>query len=131
MKTLITILAVLTLSSTTLLAKDGAFTSEIIPDGGNELRLTLSSHQWLRITNFSQIPTSDANLPTPAGVAVFKGGDGLWVKFASDPKAHAPHEDIFVGGPATVVVSPPQILVNGNPMNGGATVFLTYQRGSD
>lgn len=131
MKTLLTILAILTLSSTSLLAKDGSFVSEIIPDGGGELRLTLSSHQWLRVTNFSQVPTDDAVLPTPAGIAVFKGGDGLWVKFASDPRAHNPHEDIFVGGPATVVISPPQITTGIVTRNGGATVFVTYQRGSD
>ena len=123
MKTFITTLVILTLSSTALLAKDGTFTSVIIPDRGSELRLTLAAHQWIKITNFSQIPVNDEELPEPAGVAVFKGDDGLWVLFASDPRAHAAHEDVFVGGPATVVISPPR--------GGGATVFCTYQRGSD
>ena len=59
----------------------------------------------------------------PAGVAVFKGDAALWVLFATDPRTHAAHEDVFVGGPATVVVRLPQT-------PGGAS-FLTYQRGSD
>jgi hypothetical protein len=122
MKTLVISLAILTCSlATTLPAKDGAFVSKIISDGGGELRITLSSHEWLKITNFTQIPT-DGNQPEPAGVAVFNGVDGIWAMFATDPRTHLPHEDLFVGGPAVVVISPPQ---------SGATVFVTYQRGSD
>jgi hypothetical protein len=123
MKTLITTLAVLTLSFTTLPAKDGTFNSVIIPDGGKSLQIDLSARQWLKITNFSQNPIDDANPPMPAGVAVFQGSAALWVLFASDPRNHTPHEDVFVGGPATVVVAPPE--------KGGAIVFLTYERGSD
>jgi hypothetical protein len=123
MKTLITTLAVLTLSFTTLPAKDSTFTSLIIPDGGKSLQIDLSARQWIKITNFTQNPVNDANPPMPAGVAVFKGAAALWVLFATDPRTHAAHEDVFVGGPATVVVAPPQ--------GGGAIVFLTYERGSD
>jgi hypothetical protein len=123
----ITTLAVLTLSFTTLPAKDGTSTSAIIPDGGTSLRIDLSAHQWLKITNFTQNPIDDAKPPMPAGVAVFKGDAALWILFATDPRAHAAHEDVFVGGPATVVIAPPEK----TSANGGAIVFLTYQRGSD
>jgi hypothetical protein len=122
MKTLITTLAVLTLSFTTLPAKDGTFTSVIIPDGGKSLQIDLSARQWIKITNFTQNSINDAT-PMPAGVAVFKGDAALWILFATDPQTHAAHEDVFVGGPATLVVAPPE--------KGGAIVFLTYQRGSD
>ncbi|MDP9099174.1 MAG: hypothetical protein M3N48_09315 [Verrucomicrobiota bacterium] len=122
MKTLIIILAVLTLSFTTLPAKDGTFTSVIIPDGGKSLRIDLSARQWIKITNFTQNSVNNAT-PMPAGVAVFKGDAALWVLFATDPQTHAAHEDVFVAGPATLVVAPPE--------RGGAIVFLTYQRGSD
>jgi|GEM_PF-2170772 len=122
MKTLITTLAVLTLSFTTLSAKDGTFTSVIIPDGGKSLQIDLSAHQWIKITNFTQNSVNNAT-PMPAGIAVFKGDAALWVLFATDPQTHAAHEDVFVGGPATLVVAPPK--------DGGAIVFLTYQRGSD
>jgi hypothetical protein len=54
---------------------------------------------------------------------VFKGNASLWILFASDPRTHAPHEDVIVGGPATVVIAPPEA--------GGAVIFVTYQRGSD
>ncbi len=122
MKTLIITLAVLALSFTTLPAKDGTFTSVIIPDGGQSLQIDLSARQWIKITNFTQNSINNAT-PMPAGIAVFKGDAALWVLFANDPQTHAPHEDLFVGGPATLVVVPPE--------NGGAIVFLTYQRGSD
>ena len=121
-KTLITTLAVLTLSFTTLPAKDSTFISVIIPDGGKSLQIDLSARQWIKITNFTQNSVSNAT-PMPAGVAVFKGTAALWVLFATDPQTHAAHEDVFVGGPATVVVAP--------PVAGGAIVFLTYERGSD
>jgi len=124
----LTTLAILALSSTALLAKDGTFTSVIIPPTGSEVRLTLSDHQWLKITNFTQIPVDDATSTLAAGVAVFKGGEGLWVKFASDPRLHVAHEDLFVGGPALVVIAPATPTA-ASP--GGATVFVTYQRGSD
>jgi len=127
MKTLVTTLAILTLSSAPLVAKDGTFTSAIIPDGGGELRLNLSSHEWLKITNFTQIPVNDAIPTKAAGVAVFKGDNGLWVLFASDPRSDVVHKDLFVGGPATVVIVPPKV----DSGYGGATVFVTYQRGSD
>jgi len=122
MKTLITTLAVLTLSFTTLSAKDGTFTSVIIPDGGKSLQIDLSAHQWIKITNFTQNSVNNAT-PMPAGVALFKGDAALWILFATDPQTHSAHEDVFVGGPATLVVAPPE--------KGGAIVFLTYQRGSD
>jgi len=122
MKTLITTLAVLTLSFTTLSAKDGTFISAIIPDGGTALQFNLASRQWIKITNFTQNDTGTGHA-MPAGVAVFKGESALWVLFATNPNEHAAHEDLIVGGPATVMVSPPE--------HGGATVFLTYQRGSD
>ena len=122
MKTLIITLAVLTLSLATLSAKDGTFTSVIIPDGGPALKLSLVLHQWIKITNFTQNSINNTT-PMPAGVAVFKADAAVWVLFATDPQIHAAHEDVFVAGPATVVVAPPQ--------NGGAVVFLTYERGSD
>jgi len=122
MKTLITTLAVLTLSFTISFAKDGTFTSVIIPDGGKSLQIDLSAHQWIKITNFTQNSINNTT-PMPAGVALFKGDDALWILFATDPQTHAAHEDVFVGGPATLVVAPPE--------KGGAIVFLTYQRGSD
>lgn len=121
MKTLVTILAVLVLPFTGLSAKDATFTSVIIPDGGTQLHIHLSSGQWIKITNFTQNDTGE-NHVQPAGVAVFKGGTGLWVLFASNPNEHTPHEDLFVAGPATVIVSPPEH---------GAIVFATYERGSD
>jgi hypothetical protein len=127
MKTLITTLVIIVLSFTTLPAKDGTFTSVIIPDGGQSLRLDLSAHQWIKITNFTQNPVDDATPPMPAGVAVFKGDAALWVLFATDPRTHAAHEDVFIGGPAIVVVAPPVK----TKTNGGAIVFLTYERGSD
>jgi hypothetical protein len=119
MKTLITTLAVLTLSFTTLIGKDATFTSAIIPDGGTPIQINLSSHQWIKITNFTQNYTASA--VDPAGIAVFKGDSGLWVLFATYPPSHSPHEDVFVAGPATVVVQPVT----------GSTAFLTYERGSD
>jgi hypothetical protein len=123
MKTLVITLAVLTLSFTPLLAKDAKFISVIIPDGGKSVQIDLSAHQWIKITNFTQNPVNDATPPMPAGVAVFKGDDALWVSFATDPRTHAAHDDIFIAGPATVVAAPPEA--------GGAIVFLTYERGSD
>jgi hypothetical protein len=122
MKTLISTLIAIVLSVTNLPAKDGTFTSVIIPDGGKSLQIDLSAHQWIKITNFTQNSVNNTT-PMPAGVALFKGDAALWVLFASDPQTHAPHEDVFVGGPATLVVAPPE--------KGGAIVFLTYQRGSD
>ncbi|MDT5334296.1 MAG: hypothetical protein QOF31_5593 [Mycobacterium sp.] len=127
MKTLITTLAVLTLSFTTSFAKDGPFTSVIIPDGGKSLQIDLSAHQWIKITNFTQNSVNNAMPAMPAGVALFKGDAALWVLFATDPQAHAAHEDVFVGGPATLVIAPPEK----TQTNGSAIVFLTYQRGSD
>jgi len=122
MKTLISTLIAIVLSVTNLPAKDGTFTSVIIPNGGKSLQIDLSSHQWIKITNFTQNSVNDAT-PMPAGVALFKGDAALWILFATDPQTHAAHEDVFVGGPATLVVAP--------PVAGGAIVFLTYQRGSD
>jgi hypothetical protein len=121
MKTLILILTILGLSLTTLPAKEGPFTSVIIPDGGSDLQIGLASKQWLRITNFSQNDTSATIQADRSGVAVFKGNTGLWVLFATYTGEFAPHEDLFVAGPATVVVS----------AQAGAIVFVTYQRGSD
>jgi hypothetical protein len=123
MKTLITTLVVLTLSFTTAIAKEGTFTSVILTDPTKPLQLQLAAHQWIKITNFTQNDDPE-NVPAePAGVAVYKGTSGLWVLFARDVRANVSHEDVFVAGPATVIVMP--------PMGNGATVFLTYQRGSD
>ena len=129
MKTLITILAVLTLSFTSVIAKEGTFSSVIIPDGGNAVTISLSAHQWIKITNFTQNPLDDAKQTNSAGVAVLKGNAALWVSFASDPRTHASHEDVFVAGPATVIVAPPD--KGEHEEHGHATVFLTYERGSD
>ena len=129
MKTLITTLAVLTLSFTTVIAKEGAFTSVIIPDGGNSVQINLTAHQWIKITNFTQVPVDDGTATNAAGVAVIKGDAALWVSFATDPRAHAPHEDVFIAGPAIVIVAPPD--KGEDKQHGHATVFLTYQRGSD
>jgi hypothetical protein len=120
MKTLITTVAVLTLSFTNVIAKDATFTSVIIPDGGAPLQLDLKARQWIKITNFTQNYTTTTAVD-PAGIAVFKGDSGVWVLFATYPPNHSPHEDVFVAGPATVVVQPVK----------GLTVFLTYERGSD
>ena len=129
MKTLITTLAVLTLSFTTVIAKEGTFTSVIIPDGGDSVQINLSSHQWIKITNFTQNAIQDKPLPNLAGVAVFKGENGLWVLFARDATTPVDHEDVFVAGPATVVVAPPD--KTNEPQLAHAIVFLTYERGSD
>lgn len=129
MKTLITTLAVLTLTFTTVIAKEGTFTSVIIPDGGAPVQINLSAHQWLKITNFTQNPVNDANPTNSAGIAVLKGDAALWVSFASDPRTHDPHEDVFVAGPAMVFVAPPD--KGADNQHGHAIVFLTYERGSD
>ena len=121
MKTLILTLAALTFSFATGFAKESRLFSTIIPDGGDSLTLTLSGRQWLKVTNFVQNDTSMVQAE-PAGIAVFKGDTGLWVLFATNPNQHAPHDDVFIAGPATVVVPPPK---------NGATVFLSYQRGAD
>jgi hypothetical protein len=123
MKTLVTTLAVLTLSFATVIAKEGTFTSVIIPDGDPALQLNLSAHQWIKITNFTQNDASMMTHADPAGVAVYKGTSALWVLFARDVGANVAHEDVFVAGPATVRVMPPE--------HGGAILFLTYERGSD
>jgi hypothetical protein len=120
MKTLMITLALIIFSLTDVTAKESRLFSEIIPDGGAPIQIKLLVNQWLKITNFVQ---NDTSLPVPrAGISVFKGGTGLWVRFATDPNEYAPHDDVFVAGPATVVVTPPK---------NGATVFLTYQRGSE
>jgi hypothetical protein len=121
MKTLIITLAALTFSFATGFAKDSRLFSTVIPDGGDGVTLSLSGRQWLKITNFVQNNTAGVQAE-PAGIAVFKGDAGLWVLFATNPNEHAPHDDVFVAGPATVVVTPPK---------NGATVFLSYQRGSE
>jgi hypothetical protein len=129
MKTLITTLAVLTLSFTTVIAKEGTFTSVIISDGGDPIQLDLKAHQWIKITNFTQNAIPNQPLPNKAGVAVFKGENGLWVLFARDVGTSDHHEDVFVSGPATVVVALPNKI--DDPQHAHAIVFLTYQRGSD
>ena len=129
MKTLITVLAVLALTLTTLPAKEGEFASVIIPDGGGDLNFHLVAHQWIKITTFVQNDSNDAMPADLAGVAVFKNDSGLWVLFATKANVAGPHEDVIVAGPATVVVSPP--VKDDTAKKGGATVFLTYQRGSD
>jgi hypothetical protein len=121
MKTLITTLVALTLSFTTLPAKDGTFSSVVIGENDKVFRVNLSTKQWMKITNFIQNDVGE----TPAeraGVAVFQGDAALWVLFADGPSTtRVAHEDLFIGGPAIVTVPPMP----------GATVFLTYQRGSD
>jgi hypothetical protein len=119
MKTLITTLAVLSLSFTTLVAKEGAFTSVILTDSKNPLQLQLGAHQWIKITNFVQNNGDIQN--SPSGVAVFKGEVGMWVLFASDP----------VTSQSPVIITGP-VIVNVFPAGGtDVTTFLTYQRGSD
>jgi hypothetical protein len=121
MKTLLTTLAILILSITSLLAKEGTFASVIIRETDQAFRLSLAARQWIKITNFTQNDTTTTRADS-AGVAVIKGEAALWVLFASDPATtHVAHEDVFVAGPATIMVTPIT----------GATVFLTYQRGSD
>jgi hypothetical protein len=129
MKTLIATLAALTLSFTTLSAKEGAFTSVIIPEAGKPLQFELSAHQWIKITNFVQNDTDGAMPADFAGIAVYKGDNGVWVLFATKTNVPEHHEDLIVGGPATVIVSPPAKDAKAN--KGGAAIFLTYQRGSD
>jgi hypothetical protein len=121
MKTLITTLAILILSFTTLPAKDGTFASVIIRETDARFQLTLPARQWIKIINFTQNDTTTTRSDR-AGVAVFKGDAGLWVLYADDATTtHVPHDDILIAGPATVTV----------PAVTGATIFLTYQRGSD
>lgn len=121
MKTLVMTLALIIFSQAEATAKESRIFSEIIPDGGAQIQIKLLVNQWLKVTNFVQNDTS-AVPAERAGIAVFKGGTGLWVLFATNPNEHAPHDDVFVAGPATVVVTPPK---------SGATIFLTYQRGSE
>jgi hypothetical protein len=123
MKTLITTLAVLTLSFATLIAKEATFTSVIIPDGGDPVQINLTTHQWIKITNFTQNDASKDLHAALAGIAVYNGTSALWVLFARDVGANVSHEDVFIAGPAIVTVMP--------PAGGGAVVFLTYERGSD
>ncbi|MEY2509236.1 MAG: hypothetical protein QOH01_3565 [Verrucomicrobiota bacterium] len=129
MKTLIATVAALTLSFTTLSAKEGAFTSVIIPEAGKPLQFELSAHQWIKITNFVQNDTDDRMPADFAGIAVYKGDNGVWVLFATKTNVPEHHDDLIVGGPATVIVHPPAKDAKMN--KGGAAVFLTYQRGSD
>jgi hypothetical protein len=131
MKTLIATLAALTLSFTTLPAKEGAFASVIIPESGKALQFDLAAHQWIKITNFVQNDSDDTMPADIAGVAVFKGDTGIWVLFATKTNVPGPHEDLIVAGPATVIVSPPKKDDTTSPKKGGAKLFLTYQRGSD
>ena len=120
MKTLITTLAIMVLSVTTLPAKDGTFSSVIIRETDKTFQLKLAARQWIKITNFIE---NLGNPEMPAGVAVFQGEGALWVLFASNPTdTHAAHEDVFIGGPATITVTLP---------TKGSTAFLTYLRGSD
>lgn len=123
MKHLLCSLVILAVSLSTLLAKEGAFSSVIIRETDKPFSLNLAARQWIKITNFTQNdidPTKPAEL---AGVAVFQGtGEGLWVLFADQPTTtHVAHDDVFIAGPALVYV----------PAITGATVFLTYLRGSD
>jgi hypothetical protein len=119
MKNLLCSLAILTLSLPSLLAREGAFSSVIIRETDKPFQLTLTSRQWIKITNFTQ----NLKPETPAAVAVYQGtGDGLWVLVADQPTTtHVAHDDVFIAGPAIVSV----------PAIPGATVFLTYLRGSD
>jgi hypothetical protein len=119
MKNLLCSLAFLGVSFTTLLAKDGSFTSVIIRENDKPFQLTLTSRHWIKITNFTQYLKPE----TPAAVAVYQGtGDGVWVLVADQPTTtHVAHDDVFIAGPAIVSV----------PAIPGATVFLTYLRGSD
>jgi hypothetical protein len=120
MKTLITTLAIILLSASTLPAKDGTFTSVVIRQTDKTFQLKLAARQWIRITNFIENTGAPGE---PAGVAVFQGEAALWVLFASSPTdTHVAHEDVFIGGPATITVSVP---------TEGSTAFLTYMRGSD
>jgi hypothetical protein len=128
MKTLVITLAVLTASFSSLPAKDATFISAIIADGGDAVHIHLSSKQWMKITNFTQVPRADGESFNLAGIAVFKGDAAIWVAFATDPRNHSPHEDVFVAGPATVVIMPP---TKDDAHMGKSDVFVTYERGSD
>jgi hypothetical protein len=120
MKTLIATLAVLTLSFTTALAKDGTFTTVIVKDSDKPLDLTVESHHWIKIINFVQ---NDGDTETyPAGIAVFKGDAVAWVLFAGSPSATS--APVVIEGPAIVSVR-----FSGKTT--GASALLTYQRGSD
>lgn len=120
MKTLIITLAILTLSFTTLPAKEATFTSVVLRKTDKTFQLKLAARQWIKITNFIE---NLGNPAEPAGVAVFQGDAALWVLFASSPTdTHTAHEDVFIGGPATITVTLP---------TDGSTAFLTYLRGSD
>jgi hypothetical protein len=123
MKTLITTLAVLTLSFTTLPAKDGTFASVVIHDGDDAFQLKLASRQWIKVTNFTQNTNDNLKPAELAGIAVFQGsGNGLWVLFADGPtNTHVQHDDVFVAGPVTIYI----------PAKTNVTAFLTYERGSD
>jgi hypothetical protein len=117
MKTLITTLAVLALSFTSVIAKDGTFTSVIVNETDHPLQLNLRAREWLKITNFVQ---NGGNTDNSAGIALFKGDESMWILFANQPqKTDAP---VIVAGPATLMVWVPSNEVK---------AFLTYQRGSD
>ena len=120
MKTLITALAVLTLSFTTALSKDGAFTTVIVKDTDKPLDLTVQSHQWIKIINFVQ---NDGETEMfPAGIAVSKGDAVAWVLFASSPSGSS--APVVIEGPAT-------LSLRFSAKTTGASALLTYQRGSD
>src|SRR5437763_11436167 len=120
MKTLTTTIAVLALSLTTLLAKDGTFTTVIVKDSAKALALTIGSHQWIKVINFVQ--NNGETETYPAGLAVFKGDDALWILFASNPSVtNAP---VIIAGPATLIVQ-------FSDKTTGASALLTYERGSD
>ena len=117
MKTLITTIAVLALSFTTALGKDGTLTSVIVNQKDHPLQLDLRAREWIKITNFVQ---NGGDTESSAGVALFKGAESMWILFANQPqRTDAP---VIIAGPATIMV-----LVPSNDVK----AFLTYQRGSD
>lgn len=121
MKTLISTLLIGVLSLSSLPAKEGTFASVIIRGTDSAFQLSLAARQWIKIINFTQNDITTTRTDR-AGLAVFKGEAALWVLFADDPMTtHVPHDDVIIAGPATVTVAAvPK-----------ATIFLTYQRGSD
>src|SRR4051794_28957248 len=120
MKTLITTLTVLTLSFTSVFAKDGTFTTVIVKDTDKPLDLTIGSHQWIKIINFVQ---NGGNTDMyPAGLALFKDDAAIWALFATSPS---------VTNAPVVIAGPGMVSVQFSDKTTGASAVLTYQRGSD
>lgn len=119
------VVAVLALSASALFARDPIVISKVIHSDGPALHLTLSSKQWMKITNFTQTDRDDVPNNPLGSVVVFQGAAGLpgaRVLVATQSKStQVPHEDIFIAGPTVVYVGPVP----------NATLFISYHRGSN